>query len=495
MSAPKKLLLLLAVVSLSLKVSSQASDENTFLREFHRISSYDIYSLVEKIAAPENKGRLAGTPEYISVAESVAGMLKEWGLTPGGQNGSYLQWFDRPWVEIHNRGELSLLLPQKGGTVITKQYRFPDEAMVGMATGSGELTAEVVFAGYGVTAPELGYDDYRDIDVTGKIVLICRDVPFKDVADSEYSKWVRYCCHQEKLENAVRHGAKGLLYMDGNSANPNITYDPSIIVFGISPAVSDDIFAACGRDAARLIASIGKTMKPASFNTGVRVSMRASSTYHPTGRACNVIGMIPGTNPELKNESIIIGGHLDGVGYIGTDIFPGAWDNATGVACMLAAARALGQSGIKPGRTIIFIFTGGEETGLLGASEYVKNPVLPIEKTVCYINLDMTGNGTGIGIANGLSYPHLMKYFEEANKNFIHRPFSSSEKKPFYGRPRSDSYPFEKAGVRVMAIYTSGAYKQGYYHLPDDKPETITPEVMEDIAKMLYIGLAGIAGE
>lgn len=480
-------------VFFTLSLNAQSTEEAALMKQFHQISETEIFGWVEKLCSPEFRGRLAGTQEYIDVTRWVADRLSEWGIEPGAPGGSYFQWFDRPWVEVHDRGEIKLLLPQKGDKTVFKEYSFPDDAVVGMATGSGEITAEVVFAGYGITAPELGYDDYESIDVTGKIVLINRDVPYKNTSDKEYSKWVRYCYHAEKLQNAVRHGARGLLYVDGNSANPNISYDPSIVVFGISAIVCDDIFAVCNKDMTEILKGIDKSFKPASFNTGVRVSLKASSTYHKTGRACNVIGIIPGTDRSLKEESVIIGGHLDGVGFIGADIFPGAWDNATGIADMLATARALGLSGVRPERTIIFIFTAGEEVGLLGAKEYVKNPTLPLEKALCYINLDMAGNGTIIGLANIKSYHDLHKTFEGVNNEFIHRSLIVTEYKINYGRPRSDSGPFEEAGVKTIALFTSGAYKKGFYHLPDDKPQTITPEVMRDVAKMLYIGLFRLA--
>jgi len=488
-------LILILFFIFSLSAGAQKPDEAVLMKLFHQISEREIYGWVEKLCAPEYKGRLTGTPEFLEVTQLVAGMLKEWGIEPGAPGDSYFQWFDRPWVEVHNQGEINLILPQKNGKTVCKQYSFPEEAVVGMATGSGEITSEVVFAGYGITAPELNYDDYKDIDVKGKIVLINRDVPYKDVSNPEYLKWVKYCYHIEKLQNAVRHGARGLLYIDGNLANPNIAYDPSIIVFGIGPVVSEDIFSICNKDMKDVYATIDKNIKPASFNTGVKMQLKALSTYHPEGKGCSVIGKITGSNPDLKEESIVIGGHLDGVGFIGDMIFSGASDNASGIADILATAKALGLSGIKPERTIIFIFTGGEEVGLLGAKEYVKNPTLPLEKMVCYINLDMVGNGTGIGIANGKSYPELLDFFQSANSDYIHRPFSSSEKRPNYGRPRTDAGPFDEAGVKTMAVYTSGAYKQVFYHLPGDKPETITTEVMEDVAKMLYIGLLRMANK
>lgn len=474
-------------------LNAQTQGDAKLMKEYHRISDNEIYGWVEKMCAPEFKGRLTGTDEYIAAAEWLAGQLSEWGVKPGGDNGTYFQWFDRPWVEVKDKGELKLLIPEKNGKTIYKEYAFPGEQIVGMATGSGEITADVVFAGYGITAPELGYDDYSNIDVKGKIVLINRDVPFKDASDPEYSKWVKYCYHIEKLQNAVRHGASGLLYIDGNIANPNIAYDPSIIVFGISQAVTDDIFALCNKDMKDIFNTIDKTFKPASFNTGVKMLMKAESVYHPEGKGCNIIGVIPGSDPALSSESIVVGGHFDGQGTIGDVLFPGAWDNATGVADMMGALKAIALSGIKPERSIVFVFTGGEEEGLLGAKQYISHPLYPLDKTICYINLDMPGNGTGIGMANGLSYPDLVSYFENANKQYTQRLFVATEKRPFYGRPRSDAGPFEDAGVKTMSVFVTDSYKQGFYHLPQDTPETITPEVMEDISKLLYIGLLRMA--
>jgi|WetSurMetagenome_2_1015567.scaffolds.fasta_scaffold00200_30 hypothetical protein len=482
-------LLFFGVVTLK----GQVPDDVSLMKQYHRISEIEINGWVEKMCSPEYKGRLTGTSEYINAAGWLAGNLKEWGVMPGGDNGTYFQWFDRPWVEVKDRGEIKLLIPQKNGKTITKEYTFPNEAIVGMATGSGEITADVVFAGYGITAPELGYDDYSNVDVRGKIVLISRDVPYKDVSNPEYSKWVKYCYHIEKLQNAVRHGARGFLYIDGNIANPNIAYDPSIIVFGISPVVTDDIFALCNRDMKEILDNIDKNFKPASFNTGVKMTLKANSEFHPEGKGCNIIGVIPGTDPELKDESLVVGGHFDAVGFIGNDIFPGAWDNASGVADMMGALKAIARSGIKPKRNIVFIFTGGEEEGLLGAKEYIKHPSFPLDRIICYLNLDMPGNGMGIGFSNGLSYPDLISYFENANKQYTQRLFAATEKRPFYGRPRSDAGPFDEAGIKTMSVFITDAYKEGFYHLPSDKPETITPEVMADVSKLLYIGLLKLA--
>ncbi len=216
-----------------------------------------------------------------------------------------------------------------------------------MNSGNGTITAEVVFAGFGVTAPELNYDDYKGIDVKGKIVLINRDVPHTNPRDPEYKKWVGYCYHQYKVENAVKHGAAGFLYIDGALGNPNISYDPSIIVCGIGPQPLADIFAGLKTTNTEVTGKIRKAFKPASFRTGKTMTIKANTTRHQEGKGCNVIGIIEGTDPVLKNEAIIIGGHLDAVGNAG-EVVNGALDNASGVVDIMGAAKAMAQSGIKP---------------------------------------------------------------------------------------------------------------------------------------------------
>jgi hypothetical protein len=483
-------------LSSSQVVLSQDDFETKLLTRFHSITSEEMMTWVEKLCSPEFNGRLSGTPEYLASAEWVAEKLNEWGIKPAGDNGSYFQWFNLPYTVVNDIGVLTLNIPQKDGSVIRKNYNYPDEYYPGMNSGSGEITAEVVYVGYGVSAPELNYDDYKGIDVKGKIVLINRDVPYTDTRNPEYKKWVGYCYHQYKLENAVKHGAAGFLYIDGIGANPNITYDSSIIVCGIGLQPLYDIFAGLKTSNAEMTEKIKKTFIPASFNTGKSFTMKANTTRHPEGRACNVIGIIEGNDPLLKNEAIIIGGHLDAVGKAGKTVY-GALDNASGVVDIMGAAKAMALSGIQLKRSVIFLFIGGEENGLLGSRLYTQKPLFPKEKTVVFINLDMVGNGTGMAVSTLSTNKNLIKYFEDADSKYIHRPFLGSvrESGEFYGRPRSDSYNFSSRGYRTMSIGTTNGYKKVYYHLPGDDSDAITIDIMEDVAKMIYIALISMAND
>jgi len=485
--------LLLSII-LSLSATAQEPDEQLILKNFHSISSGDISDWMAELCSPKYNGRLAGTPEYVASAEWVAGKLKEWGIKPAGDDGSYYQWFDLPFTVVNDTGSLQLHIPQKDGTEIVKSYQAPAEYYPGMNSGSGEVTAEVVFVGYGMTAPELNYDDYRGIDVKGKIVLMNRDVPYKDVRNPEYAKWVKYCYHQYKVENAARHGAAGMLYIDGNSANPNISYIDSMIVCGIGPTALADIFAGLGKNNLSVTAQIDKSLQASSFSTGRTMTIKANTTRHPEGRTCNVAGIIEGSDPVLKEEAIIIGAHLDAVGNGGGLLVQGGLDNASGVVDIMAAAKALAISGIKLKRTVLFLFTGGEEAGLLGSKLYTSNPIFPLEKTVIYVNLDMVGNGTGLAVSASSSCAALTEYFVAANNRYIHRPMKvSASEGSFYGRPRSDGLVFLAKGYRTMDISTTDGVKPVWYHLPGDDAMAVTPEIMEDVAKLTYLAFIEIA--
>ncbi len=494
----KRIKILLLIVLLPVFYNSNAQDdfETTLLSKFHTITSEEMMMWIEKLCSPEFQGRLSGTSEYIACTEWVAEKLREWGIKPGGDNGTYFQWFDSPYTVVNDIGTLSLKISQPDSSAIIKNYTYPDEYYPGMNSGNGEITAEVVFAGFGVTAPELNYDDYKGIDVKGKIVLVNRDVPPVDARNPEYKKWVGYCYHQYKLENAVKHGAAGFLYIDGASANPNISYDPSIIVCGIGPQPLADIFSGLSTTNADVVDKIRKSTKPASFSTGKIMTIKANTSRHPEGRGCNIVGIIEGTDPVLKNEAIIIGGHLDAVGKAGKTV-NGALDNASGVVDIMGAAKAMAQSGIKLKRSVVFLFIGGEETGLNGSRLYAQKPAFPKEKTIVYINLDMVGNGTGLAINAAAPYKQLLTCFEEANSKYIHRPFRGSAPEPsdYYGRPRSDTYNFSSAGYRTMSIFTTGGYKKVYYHLPGDDPDAVTIDIMEDVAKMIYVALINMAND
>ncbi len=468
-------------------VSSQENQAGSLLKTFHTISSNEILQYAEVLTAPEYKGRLSGSPEYFEVAKWCANKFEEWRIHPAN-NESYFQYFPNAYTEVYTKGSVSYSFKDN-----VRQLSFPKDYYPGSNSASGTVSGNLVYVGYGVTAPEMGYDDYKNVDVKGKIILLESGVPYTK-NDSILSEWNQYAYHRYKFKNAVEHGAIGMLYIS-KLANPNTVNLDNFVYAHIDTKVAETIIKDAGKDFSEIRIELSE-MKVPSFALPKEqtVTISANTKYFPDAKACNVVGMIEGSDPDLKDEVIIIGGHLDGQGYLG-EIFPGALDNASGVADILGAAKAFAESEIKPKRSILFILLGGEECGLFGSEYYAKKPLFPIDKTVMMINLDMVGNGTGLQLYDAKSYPELLLHFEKANSEYIHRDLIATEWRKNYGRPRSDASSFENAGIKTISFYTSESVHPVYYHEPIDKTNVLTPEIMEDAAKLLYLGIMSIAND
>jgi hypothetical protein len=443
--------------------------EKALLKTFHSISSQDLLGDASELTSVKYGGRLSGSPGYLQAAGWVADELRKAGVKPGIGDSTFFQYFPNAYCMVNTPGSVTLLESKNNSS---KKYHFPDDFFPGSNSASGAVTGELVYVGYGISAPELNYDDYSNIDVKGKIVLMETGVPY-GANDSTQIKWEPYSYHRYKFQHAVEMGAKGILYVS-KIANPNTSYIKGFIYAHVGEPVAEEFFEGIGVRYADIHASITKNLRPNSFSLNKKVQITASTKYYPDSRSCNVIGVIEGSDPVLKKEAVILGAHLDAVGSPGC-LFPGALDNASGSVDILATARAMAASQIRPARTVIFIFFGGEECGLYGSKKCVEMPVWPKDKVVCLINLDMVGNGTGFLLAGGKSYPQILSHFTTANEKYIHRDFNASEVRATYGRPRTDGAIFEKAGYKTVYLYTSGTVKTVYYHHPLDNTDALTP--------------------
>jgi len=471
------------------QLTSIAQKENEVLSIMHSISSYDLYNTIKELTSDKYYGRLTGTEGYNAAAEWLAGEFEECGIKPYGDNDTYYQWFDIPYILVFEGCETYLHIPVKGGE-IQKYYKYVSEFIPGSTSGSGEITAEVVYAGYGITAPELDYDDYKGINVKGKIILIEREVPVSDRKDPElFKKWRPYSFHQYKLKNAVEHGAKGMLYNYGPISNPNNAYDPGFIYSHVGDTVVSDLFAGTGKNHKETVEKIQEKLKPQSFETGKTVTIKNYTEYHPEGKGSNVIGLIEGSDPELKNEVIILGAHLDHLGRC-YEIMPGANDNASGIAVLLEVAKALAKSPVALKRSVLFLAFGAEEQSIIGSKFYLEHPRFPLEKTVCLINMDGVGAGNKLNALAGENYPEIWKPIDQANQQYIHQSVRPTNF-PNLARPRLDAARFMWAGVPSISFSAYGT--RSPYHVPHDNLEIITPEIMEDLAQLLFLAIIEIA--
>ncbi len=472
------------------------ADEARVLEAMHGISSHVLLDYVKELISERYGGRLTGTPGYDAAAEWAAELMRSWGLKPGGDNGTYFQNFPNPYTLVLADCEVSLHLPQpKSKDVIKKYYRFEDEFIPGGTSGTGEVTAEVVYVGYGITAPELGFDEYQGLDVKGKIVLMESEVPYGPDKDPEiFKKWRPYSFHQYKLENAVAHGAKGMLYNYGPIGNPNNAYRKDFIYAHIGAAMTADLFAGTGKTHGETVKAIRETLKPRSFATGKVAAIRTTTEHYPDGVGRNVIGILEGSDPVLKEEFIILGGHLDHLGSYCGQMLPGANDNATAVAVTLGVAEAMTRSAVKPKRSVMFLLFGAEEQAVAGSDFYVNRaPVVPLDKTVAYINMEGPGSGDKVSVLAGANFPALYDFLSRANQKYIHRVMTA---RPFnnIARPRQDVAWFLWKGVPGVTVGSFGfRSEKPTYHNTRDNLSIITPEIMEDITQLLFVAVLDMA--
>lgn len=472
----------------------ELSDEQKILNVMHSISSHTLLDYVKEMVSDQYGGRLTGTPEYNACANWVIALLKKWGVAAAGDKGTYLQAYPNPYTLVFKGGELTLNMPVKGG-VIKKYYKYEDEFIPGGTSGSGEVTAEVIYVGYGITAPELGYDDYAGVNVKGKILLMDREVPVSpDQNPDVFKRWRPYSFHQYKLENAVAHDARGMIYNYGPIGNPNNSYREGFIYSHVGDAVVADVFAGTGKTYKETVDKIRKEMKPQSFATGKNFTIKNVTEHHPEGIGYNVIGILPGSDPKLKEEVIIIGGHLDHLGRC-WELMPGANDNASSVAVLLGLAEAMSKSPIKLRRTIMVLAFGSEEQGVVGSEYYCEHPAFPLDKTIGFVNLESIGSGDRLSATTGQGNSAFVEFLTRANQKYSHRVLDSNTSS-YPARPRQDAARFYWKGVPTINLGASG-FRAPYptYHVTKDNLAIITPEILEDAAQLLFMAVLDLANQ
>lgn len=443
---------------------------------------------VKKLSSEDYAGRLTGTPEYRACARWVASLFEKWGLQPAGEENTFLQSYPNPYTIVFVGGELSHGYKSQDRWR-KKKYLYEEEYYPGSQSGNGKLTAEVVYVCYGITAQELEYDDYKRVNVRDKIVLLEPEVPVLPTENPElYKEWKPYANYQYKIKMAVAHGAKGML-INRLKVNPDIDYVHGFMTAQVGKTVVDHVFAGTGQTHSKVISKIKETLKPQSFRSGKTFTISNFTEHHKNGTGFNVLGFIEGTDPMLKDEAIIIGANIDHVGFC-YEVMPGANNNASGAAVMLGLAEALAQNPVKPKRSVLFLGLGSKEQGHRGSQAYLKKPAFPRTKTVAFFNLNMVGCGERIEALAAPNSPVLWDYIAEANKNSVNLPLDPL---PFanIGRPKLDAAIFLNKKIPSIIFRATGA--PTYPYTTKDTPETLTPQTMSDLAKILYRAILEIA--
>ncbi len=466
-----------------------SADEKTQLQTLlDSISGEKLLNYVKKMSSDAYTGRLTGTPEFKACAAWISSLFDEWGLTPRGDDNSFLQSFPNPYTIVFVGGELSHNFRSKNEQN-KKKYVYEKEYFPGSQSGDGSLTAEVVYAGYGITAPELSYDDYAGVNVKGKIVLIEPGIPISPESDPDlFSDWRPYSFNQYKLKMAVAHGAKGMFIHD-LTVNPDIDYVHKFMVAQVGEQVVQDIFTGSEKTHRENLEIIKTTLRPRSFRTQKVFTIQNFTEHHPKGMGYNVIGQIQGTDPLLKEEVIILAANLDHLGFC-YEIMPGANDNASGVAVLLGVAEAFAKNPVSPKRSVLFIAFGSKEQAFRGSEAYLKKPVFPKDKTVAYLNLSTLGCGDKVQALGAHNYPELRAYLTNAaEKSHLQTIEALPYSNP--GRPRLDSDLFLSKGIPSISLSVYGA--PTYARTRKDTANTLTPGTLEKLSKFLFYAVLDMA--
>lgn len=455
-------------------------------------TSDDMKEWMSYLCSDELRGRLTGDIGFTKAANYAADLFKSWGLEPGGDNGTYFQTFDHPYTIVTStEGYFKLHLPVGKGWV-TKEYDYPDNYMVGGTSDTGLLeNVEMIYVGYGITAPELGYDSYKGLDVKGKVVVCERDVPYTGKDEDTQRAWMPYQYHSHKMSNAYEHGAAGMVYLS-TGGNPNPGFNKGFIYCCAGEQAAQDMFMGTGKDHAQVLEQMKSTLKPISFALGKKCDIKAYGEFHPEGKGHNVIGILRGTDEKLAPEYVTIGGHLDHIGFQ-PYVCPGATDNASGSVIVMGAAKALATSGYKPRRTVVFVLFAGEETGLFGSDWLANHPIMPNENCKALINIDCLSTGYVFGASIASKNNSLWDFAERASAK-VGRPFARIPgRDKIVTRPRSDEANFFLKGIPTISAHAFGSKERVPYHVPGDTMDYCDFDLIYDAIRWMSYTLIDLS--
>ncbi len=485
------------------------------------------------LASDTMQGRLTDTRENAIAADWVVSRFERLGLKPGGHNGGFDHRYNLMKASLGQGNAMSIgALPSSGTRWDLKvAEEFYPHRFSANASAEGSLT----FVGFGIVSPERKHDDYRDAP-RGRIALILdrepgvNDAasPFDGVVTAEVSSPIR------KVLAAQEKGAVGVIFVEdvhnqtgsSNFQAQAASYWPAtaprverytlkfwadkvrIPVMQVSVAVAERLVAGSGRTLLEL-AGTAETrggVSPVALNTAI--TMKASVDHH-TVPDRSVVAMLEGSDPTLKNEYVLISAHFDHEGADGPRIVNGADDDGSGTVALIDIAEAFvlaAQAGQRPRRSVIFAAWNSEERGLLGAWAYTEDPVVPLDRIVAVLNMDMIGrdeevplggggrfrglelqtaqsNANATNIIGTVRSPDLRTAIERANQAIgLDLRFRYDNNASNLMR-RSDHWPFIQRGVPGVWVHT-GLHSD--YHTVYDRPEKINYPKMEKIARMVY---------
>lgn len=475
---------ILALVLLLSSSSIAQAPGKTLKDGLASISPAEAYDIVKTLARPEYAGRLTGHPGYTAAAQWAAKKLAAWGLKPISGKDGYLQPYASPYTVI-DKAEMTILLPDgppdpAKAPVYKEMKLVPEKDFLPLLySDSGDRTAEAVFAGWGISAPEIGYDDYAGLDVKGKFVLCYRGTP-----DENDRRYQNHDEHRTRMAAARDKGALGIVYIyDEIASNPNGDFLEGFTPAMIGPKVMDAILKEVGATSADLKKSLTTWKRPVSFPLRAKIHLAVASRHFPQAVGYNVVGTIEGSDPRLRRECVVIGGHFDHCGAHMGLLFPGADDNASGSATVMEAGKAMAGLAHKPKRSIVIALFGGEELGLQGSTWFADHVPGPFDKVVGMFNFDMTGEGDGLWGGVPAEPAEFKEALEKADQSVkVLRGLGVIRGVGVRG---SDFAPFFLKGIPAASLGSNGPHLA--YHQSGDTIYRINPDIMADAAKVAFL--------
>ncbi len=446
----------------------------------YKITSDNLLKTVSYLASDELQGRLSGSKEYFEAAEFMANEFKDLGLKPFNKN-SYFQKFNVEYNQVLPGARVNLY---KNGK-LSKKYKLGKDYVFRGFTGSGNIKAKVVFAGYGFSIPE--YDDYKNIDVKGKIVLVFKYNPKWNIEGVSWPSSLP----REKARVAQEHGAIGIMYvLFPNDKYPQKTIGSTMHGKGeqvnipqvhIDLPVADDFFKESKYTLKEMQTRIDESKKAHSLELQTVAEIEVKTDYEKEKETVNVIGIYPGSDDKLKNEFVILGAHLDHVGgQAGEIFFPGANDNASGSAAVLEVARMFAKNKLNVKRSVMFVLFASEESGLEGASYLANNLGIDTNNVTAMLNMDCIAHGDSIQLGNRKTNPKLWNLARAIDKQNAKLTISRT-----WANGGADATPFHQKGIPTLYFVTTNSYT--HLHYMTDKPETLNPKLYEEITKLAYL--------
>ncbi|QHS50367.1 M28 family peptidase [Edaphobacter sp. 12200R-103] len=513
---------LLCISLLTAPLFAQNSTE-AIQRGADLIRTDDLKGDIFFLASKDMAGRDAGSLQDHIATDYIASEFLRLGLKPMGDDGTFFQ-----KMEILT-GRPDAQQTTLSTTINGEKHSYTlghDFTMVRQSIRNASACGEVVFAGYGISAPEFDYDDFSEINVKGKVALVFLREPQANDPQSRFmGTWDSYhAFNWHKIEELRKRGAAAILIVQDRTprdvkpippTSPRPSGQPSyalagqmwdIPVFLIKREVADQLLAPSGKQADKLQAAIDRSLHPQSFDIKQSSACLAKSYSDIASReGRNVVALLEGTDPKLQAQTIILTAHHDHMGEANGHIYYGADDNASGVAGLLSVARAMTQAKLHPKRSVLFLAYTAEERIFLGSYFYVTHPVVPLNQTVATLNLDMIGRNEddanwptpadhNINMVNvlGTRYnPALRRVIDQQNRHEgLKLDYKMDKVDPDSLWSRSDHFWFATMHIPQVEFQT-GLHPD--YHTENDTWDRINYPKLTKIARLVYLSVAELA--